>query len=151
MHEDSKNFLRSLLNLGFAKAGVFILEGEDLIFKIEEKYTEQRDLLYCFSLDGLPVYVGKTSQILRNRLAQYRRPGRSQKTNRRVNLEIIKSLKHGGKLEIYVLTSPKDLRFRGFRLNLAAGLEDSVIKNVSCALKSVDKQIWNIAGTNRQY
>jgi len=148
MHEDSKNLLKILLNLGFEKAGDFILEDADLIFKIEEKYSEQRDLLYSFVLNGLPVYVGKTSQIFRKRLAQYRKPGRSQKTNRRVNIEIIKSLTHGGEIEIYVLTSPKDLRFRGFRLNLAAGLEDSVIKNVSCALNSAGKQIWNIAGTN---
>ena len=147
MDMQRENLLGSLIDLGFKKAGSFYLEDAVLTLDSKLKYAEQEEVLYCFVLNGLPVYVGKTVKPLKERMWQYRRGDRSQKTNHRIHKKIVEALKHDNKIEIYVLTFSEQETYRGFRLNLAAGLEDSLIRHVDDTLKSCGEESWNKAGT----
>jgi hypothetical protein len=69
---------------------------------------------------------------------QYQRPGPSQRTNIRINAAIAERLATGNAIEIYVLPDPGDMEYKGFHLNLAAGLEDSLISSL--------RPTWNKAG-----
>ena len=146
MNLHCKNLLKSLTDIGFESAGSFSLEGADLILK-PLKYGEQKELLYCFVENNVPVYVGKTVKSLKERMRQYERGDRSQKTNHRINKQIVEALKQDNKIEIYVLTFPEQHTHLGFRLNLAAGLEDSLITHVKDTLEGCNEESWNIAGT----
>ena len=147
MDMQCENLLKSLTNLGFEKAGSFSLKDAVLSLGLDSSYAEQEELLYCFVLNGLPVYVGKTVKALKERMWQYRRGDRSQKTNHRINNQIVEALKHDNKIEIYVLTFSEQETYRGFRINLAAGLEDTLIAHVKDTLKSCGEESWNKAGT----
>ena len=147
MDMQCENLLRSLTEIGFESVGSFSLDGADLKLDLQPGHGEQKELLYCFVENDLPVYVGKTVKPLKERMRQYRRGDRSQKTNHRINKKIVEALQHDKKIEIYVLTFSEQHTHHGFHLNLAAGIEDSVIKHVDDALKSCAKKSWNKAGT----
>lgn len=76
------------------------------------------------------MYVGKTVQPLRTRLAGYRSPGATQSTNINNKRRIYESLLKGKSVEIYSLADNGLLRFGGFHVNLAAGLEDSIVRDL---------------------
>ena len=47
-------------------------------------------------------------------------------------------IKSGSAVDIYALPDPGDMEYKGFHLNLAAGLEDSLIREL--------KPSWNKTG-----
>ena len=146
MNLHCKNLLKSLTDIGFEKVGSFSLNGADLSFE-PGKYGEQKEILYCFVKNNVPIYVGKTVKSFKERMGQYRRGHRSQKTNYRINKKIVEALTNNKKIDIYVLTFSEPQHHRGFRINLAAGLEDTLIAHVKDTLKSFGEESWNKAGT----
>jgi hypothetical protein len=76
------------------------------------------------------LYVGKTTQQLKKRLYGYQNPRSTQATNLRGNAAISKELSDGRSVIIYALPDNGLLKFGGFHLNLAAGLEDSLINDL---------------------
>ena len=76
------------------------------------------------------LYIGKTTQQLRKRLYGYQNPRVTQTTNVRGNKAIAEALVSESLIEVFVLPDNGLLRFGGFHLNLAAGLEDSLINDL---------------------
>jgi hypothetical protein len=87
-------------------------------------------VLYAFVVDGQLMDVGKTIQSLRTRTAGYKKPAPTQSTNIYNHGKICDCLAKGKDVAIYVLPDNGLLRYGGFHFNLAAGLEDSVIKEL---------------------
>ena len=85
------------------------------------------------------MYIGKTTQKLKKRMYGYQNPGPSQSTNIRNNANIKSILASGTPVELYALPDNGLLHFGAFHLNLAAGLEDSINKEL--------RPKWNIQGT----
>ena len=137
-----RSILDELLKIGFDKAGRFCLKDGELDCELD-KYCAEQDVLYCFTVDGLPVYVGKTVQPLKRRIYGYLKPGPTQKTNVRNKKEIIKALLNGKNIEIYVFSGGKRQKYGNFDLSLAAGLEDSIIKYLRSELKHKNIVPWN--------
>lgn len=65
---------------------------------------------------------------LRSRMSGYRSPGSTQFTNIRNNEHIRQSLERDNSVEVFVLPDNELLHYGRFHVNLAAGLEDSVIR-----------------------
>jgi hypothetical protein len=90
--------------------------------------------LYAFAVDGALAYVGKTTVPLRDRLQRYKTPAKSAKrggsTNIKNNRNILQSLSLGKAVEIYGLQNKSPQEHGGFVVNLAAGLEDSLIADL---------------------
>ena len=83
--------------------------------------------LYAFVHGDRVMYIGKTARNLRDRIAGYRNPHKGQRTNWRCNGNIRDMLKRNEVLRILVFNPPPKLRYGDFDINLAAGLEDSLI------------------------
>ena len=121
--------------IGFAEVGAWTASGTTIAFKLGGKDTAVSDVLvdtpnalYAFVRGDEVQYVGKTTQGVRKRFAGYRNPGSGQATNIRCNARIKDALAKGDQVLVLVFTPISDLRYGDYDINLAAGLEDSLIK-----------------------
>ncbi|UCF35202.1 MAG: GIY-YIG nuclease family protein [Phycisphaerales bacterium] len=130
--------LARLLDIGFQSAGDWTLQNDELCLGLDDKLAERRNVLYSFVVDGQLCYVGKTTNPLGKRLYFYKNPGPTQSTNIKNNQRIREALAQGKTVEIYALADSGLLRYGGFHVNLAAGLEDSIVKSL--------KPVWNSMG-----
>lgn len=126
--------MKSLVNIGFRKVGEWKMLGESISPNIFD-LANAANILYAFISDGEVLYVGKTTQELQKRLYGYQKPGPSQKTNIKVNPLLRELLVQGKSADIYAFPDDGLWHVGDFHLNLAAGLEDSII--------SVLKPKWN--------
>lgn len=122
--------MNRLLDIGFVHAGRWSLaEGKELELSLM-RHAAQRNILYAFVTDGIVKYVGKTTRTLAERMAGYQRPARTQTTNINNNLRIRQSLEAGLSVEILALPDSGLLHYGAFHINLAAGLEDDIIRTL---------------------
>lgn len=124
-----------LLNLGFMDVARWVHHGDLLTYELdhEDAATLQGRLddpaaLYAFVQDDQVRYIGKTARSVRKRFVGYCRPGIRQSTNIRCHRRIKEALASGGEVRILLFTPTSHLRYGDFDINLAAGLEDSLIK-----------------------
>ena len=127
-----------LINIGFRKVGTWEQTQTGIQFSLFE-HADARNILYCFVSDEVVLYVGKTVQPLKKRMYGYLNPGPTQSTNIRGNKNIGDLLAGGKQVEIYALPDDGLLHFGVFHINLAAGLEDSIVKTL--------QPEWNKTGT----
>lgn len=129
--------LERLLAMGFRLAAHWSVAEDDLDCAFVE-HAGARNILYAFVAGGAVVYVGKTVQTLRQRLYGYRRPVATQSTNLKGHRLIRGALAAGQRVEVYALPDHGLLYYGGFHVNLAAGLEDSLVATL--------KPTWNRLG-----
>lgn len=122
--------LARLIDISFRIAGTWNLDGEGISCDLND-LAAVRNVLYAFAVDGELMYVGKTVQTLRARMTGYRNPGPTQSTNIKNNSNIRHCLEQGKRVEIYVLPDNGLLHYGRFHVNLAAGLEDSVVRELN--------------------
>ena len=134
--------LDRIQSIGFRSAGSCISLDGKLAFELNE-LADSRNVLYAFVVDGRLMYIGKTVQTLRKRMAGYRSPGPTQPTNIRNNGNIRDSLAQGERVEIYALPDNGLLHYGGFHVNLAAGLEDSLIRELRPPWNGGQKELSN--------
>jgi hypothetical protein len=121
--------LARLKEIGFVLAGTWSAADTGIFCALGD-FGAAKNVLYAFAVDGDLAYVGKTVQPLRARLAGYRTPGPTQSTNIKNNRKIRGCLGQKRLVEIYVLPDTGLLHFGGFHLNLAAALEDSLVREL---------------------
>lgn len=119
--------MHRLYEIGFQAVGQWVLDGKGLRFELSA-LLEHQNVLYAFVSSGKVRYVGKTTQTLQRRMMGYQRPSEGQRTNRRNHQSLLDLLKQGHLVEILAMADSGLLRYGSFHLNLAAGLEDSIIK-----------------------
>ena len=132
------NNLQKLIDIGFVKAGKWTRNESVIKFSLTD-CAESRNVLYCFVSDGVVLYLGKTITLLKRRLYGYQNPGPTQSTNINGNRNINSLIADGKEVDIYALPDNGLLHFGCFHINLAAGLEDSIIKTIH--------PLWNKTGT----
>ena len=88
------------------------------------------NVLYAFVCDGDVMYIGKTVSSLRLRMKGYEKPGPSQTTNERVQAKIEESWNDGKDVIVFTLEDNKSFDVGEFHVNLATGLEDSLIEKL---------------------
>lgn len=115
--------------IGFVPAGRWCLTDGSLKSELNAHASAQK-VLYAFVADGQLMYIGKTIQSLKSRMAGYRTPGPTQSTNIKNNKNIRDCLARGKSVEIFVLPDNGLLNYGGFDVSLAAGLEDNVIRQL---------------------
>jgi len=131
--------IEALSYLGFSEAGAWQLVGENLHADISN-HASARDLLYAFVTDSEVLYIGKSTNTLAQRMSQYEQPGPTQATNIRNNRDITRLLVDGEDVRILVFVEPEPMQFRGYRINLAAGLEDELIRRLHPKWNKVGKR-----------
>ena len=95
------------------------------------RMASKTNILYAFVCDGEVKYIGKTTGSLSGRMGGYRSPGRTATTNLRNNANIRALLEIGGSVDIFALPDDGLLHYGQFHLNLAAGLEDDLIRVIN--------------------
>ncbi|ECF0753527.1 GIY-YIG nuclease family protein [Salmonella enterica subsp. enterica serovar Albany] len=123
--------MNRLTEIGFIKVGFWQIIDGSLKYHLDDRFTDVKNNLYAFVCDGEVKYVGKTTRLLRNRMYHYSRPGPSQSTNIKNNANIIEMLSNNVAVDILVLPDSGLMHYGQFHLNLAAGLEDSIIGAIS--------------------
>jgi hypothetical protein len=125
----------TLLNLGFLDVAKWRLSGEEIACDLDgeraaanQVLLDDPNALYAFLQGDAVQYIGKTTRGVRRRFVTYRRPGKGQRTNLRCNAKIKEALKTGAEIRVLVFAPITHLRYLDFEINLAAGLEDSLIK-----------------------
>lgn len=121
--------MHRLYEIGFQGAGRWLLKGDDLALELLS-LMDRQNVLYAFVSGKTVKYVGKTTQTLQRRMFGYQKPNQDQRTNWRNRLAIVNLLKRGEPVEILALADSGLLRYGSFHLNLAAGLEDSIIQTI---------------------
>ncbi|MDF2457750.1 MAG: hypothetical protein K0S79_166 [Nitrospira sp.] len=119
--------MNRLLEIGFVPSGHWLLEDEKVTFELT-RHATQRNILYAFVCDGQVKYVGKTVRPLAVRMSGYKNPAPSQSTNVNNNRRILEQLTKGVAVEIFALPDNGLHHYGQFHLNLAAALEDDIIR-----------------------
>jgi hypothetical protein len=121
--------LERLQTIGFANAGHWSVSGDVLVYELNARFVTVRNALYAFVASDRVMYIGKSTQPLRSRIDNYKYATRS--TNIKNKTNILEHLSRGTPVEIYVLPDNGLLHYGGFHVNLAAGLEDSLIRELN--------------------
>ncbi|HQY87171.1 MAG TPA: GIY-YIG nuclease family protein [Tepidisphaeraceae bacterium] len=128
--------MNRLIEIGFEQVGDWSLENGTLKFVLKSCH-QKSNVLYAFISDGVVKYVGKTTQTLNARMSAYKTPGsKSQSTNIRNRGNIVALLEQSYQVTIWALPDNGLIHYGRFHFNLAAGLEDSLIKTI--------RPDWNI-------
>lgn len=115
--------------VGFFRVGEWrMVEGQPKCALTAEKTT--CNILYAFVAGSEVLYTGVTTNILRKRMYQFQRPARGRTAGAKIREKIAARLSIGDAVEIYALPDPGDMEYRGVRLNVAAGLEGSLISGL---------------------
>ncbi len=130
--------LQKLIEIGFVKVGKWSYTQSAIKFSLTA-CAESPNVLYCFVSDSEVLYLGKTVKPLKQRLYGYQKPGPTQSTNISGNRKIYGLIADGKEVNIYALPDNGLLHFGCFHINLAAGLEDSIVQTLH--------PIWNKTGT----
>lgn len=124
----------TLLGLGFVDVGAWVYDATGINYQLDGPDVAANDVrlnapkaLYAFVCNNQVRYIGKTARTIRQRFVGYRRPGSTQRTNRRCHQKIREALTSGTPVRILVFTPISHLRYQDFEIDLAAGLEDSLI------------------------
>ncbi len=131
--------MNRILNIGFINVGHWKLTNNILKYHLISHHTT-KNVLYSFVSNGIIKYIGKTTMELSKRMYGYQNPGPSQSTNIRVNFKIKELLENEKHVDIFILTDNGLLKFGDFKINLAAGLEDTLIFEINPG--------WNFSGKN---
>lgn len=130
--------MNRLLEIGFRPIGQWRLERKKLNIELTAMMNN-RNVLYAFVSNGEVKYIGKTIQPLQRRMYGYQNPGPTQRTNI-TNHALLKELLFEGKtVEIFALPDNGLLHYGGFHINLAAGLEDSLVRTIGPPWNSTGK------------
>jgi hypothetical protein len=132
--------MERLLNLGFEHQGEWLLNNGSLDYNIMQS-MENCSLLYCFAVNDVPKYIGVTRKGLNNRMYQYKNPSVSQTTNSRINNSLREILTQS-RVQIYTLLDNGQLQVAGFQVNIAFGLEQTLITEYNPE--------WNLMGRHTQ-
>lgn len=124
-----------LQNLGFIDVGMWRITGDDIAYDLDGANAEAngtilhvQNALYAFVSNNKVLYIGKTARSIRKRYIGYCRPGTRQATNFRCHNNIKRAINDGAEVRIMIFAPITHLRYADFEINLAAGLEDSLIK-----------------------
>ena len=123
--------------MGFRKFGEWQAEGESIKCILADD-AKAKNVLYAFISEGRVLYIGKTVRSLKQRMYNYQNPGSTQSTSIRCHGLILKAVTSGQSIEIHALPDNGLLSYGGFHVNLAAGLEDNLVKKI--------RPKWNVAG-----
>ena len=144
--------MNKLIELGFEQVGFTTLKNGKLEIEISRNELA-KNILYAFvhekgedEIDWQVVYIGHTRKSLKNRMVGYRL-GNGQATNNRVHNHLKSELEKGSRHYVYVLHDKINLNIHSIEVDLAAGLEYSLIQYYSDYNFSLGHvNLFNIAG-----
>lgn len=142
MNLNKDKIMKRLIKIGFQEAGCWKTgtNKSGIKFHLNKLKSEKR-ILYAFIFNDEICYIGKSNNSLETRMNGYKNAGGSQHTNIRVQKELKLLLSQNKDVKIYVLVDKSNYKYSGVRIQLAAGLEDSLIEDI--------QPEWNFLGKGK--
>ena len=122
-----KPAIERLLEIGFERAGYWELVDDEPQVEVQ-RYANAANVLYAFVSDRELLYIGRSGRSLQLRMRGYQNGGPPRSTRERNRERIIAMLVIGHPIDLYVMPDPGNLHYGSFRVNLAAGLQYSLIE-----------------------
>jgi hypothetical protein len=121
-----------LIRLGFRKVGEWRLNGINLLCELGEK-DQRGNFIYGFVIGEKIKFLEYSRLPLEARMDAFKHTDHRyattfQPVNRRVRDKIIASLEDGSPVEIWAFHPAEETLFQGYRVDLAAGVYDSLVK-----------------------
>jgi hypothetical protein len=129
--------LSRLEQIGFRRVGCWRLVSGAPVVDLDSPGSV-RNALYAFVSGREVLYLGKTVKSLRQRLYGYQKPGPTQRTNIACHGKITEYLVAQRSIEVFAFWGEGTVRIGSFAVNVAAGLEDAIIRELL--------PVWNTAG-----
>jgi hypothetical protein len=125
-----------LIKGGFVRVGCWqVNQAHELMHNIA---LPREPGVYAFVIDDVATYVGLASRSIHQRLAFYKKPGTTQRTNMRLN-GIIRGLIGSGAVVEILVAHPPDSEWNRFRISGPEGLEAALIRDFDLD--------WNVRGS----
>lgn len=150
-----KSGMLGLLAIGLEDAARWQIDGKKLK-TVGDKKARWRQLcavpntLYAFCSGDEVLYIGKTTQTLTKRFVGYCDPGNGRATNYKCHKGIRELLSRGKQVRILVLPSDPSLKWNGIEINLAAGLEDQLVKTFKPKWNGSNKHLRTETAANEE-
>jgi hypothetical protein len=130
-----ENMPNALSEFNFALAGRWRASKNGILFEIDDRnIASSRNVLYAFVVDGDVMYIGKSRLRLHDRMQRYKTPAKTSEnggaTNIKNNKHIRESLDRDESVEIFVWCDDGTVNHRGLHVDVAAGLEHSLINEL---------------------
>jgi len=136
----------TLLELDFEPLALWSIEDGQLKYKPHkmqpqfEALCQIRNILYAFICGDEVLYIGKTTQGVKQRFLGYCNPGVTQRVNIKCSKKIQELLKQNKSVEIFLFFGNEKFQYGDFPINLAAGLEDNLIAAFNPPWNSLGKK-----------
>lgn len=118
--------LDRLLEIGFELAGEWLLDDDDVQIELQ-RYGSAANVLYAFASDDELLYIGRSGRSLQLRMDGYCNGGPPRSMRSRNRERIMAMLMVDQPVDLYAMPDPGNLHYGSFRVNLAAGLQHSLI------------------------
>ena len=125
--------MNRLLDIGFQPVGSWNLDNGNLNFDLTGHW-DTKNIIYAFISISEILYIGKTTRRLSDRLSDYKTIYESSGiTNKNNHKNIKEKLEKTTPepIQIFVFVDNGLFHYGDYHLNLAAGLEDSIISKIS--------------------
>lgn len=124
-----------LIELGFEPLSTWQHAGENLTYDYTslipgmKPKLDERNALYAFIQNNEVKYIGRTARSIKKRFVGYCNPGQTRATNYRCHTFIKAGLGKQAATDILIFAPPSKLQYGGYQIDLAAGLEETLIVN----------------------
>lgn len=133
----SKSPLSRLEEIGFELAGEWLLEDGEPRIEVR-RYAAAANVLYAFVSELELLYIGRSGRALGLRMQGYEQGGPPRSVRARNRERVVAMLMLDQQVALYAMSDPGSMLYGSFRVNLAAGLQHSLIE-------ALDPP-WNKAG-----
>lgn len=116
-----------LLEIGFERAGEWQLEGDTPVISLD-RYANAANVLYAFVSHREVLYIGRSGRSLQLRMSGYENGGPPRSMREKNRARIVDMLYIEQPVTLYAMPDPGNLHYGSFRVNLAAGLQHSLIE-----------------------
>jgi hypothetical protein len=127
-----KSALERLLEIGFEMASEWLLDDDDLHIDLQ-RYNSASNVLYAFACEDELLYIGRSGRSLQLRMDGYQTGGPPRSVRSRNRERIVAMLMVDQPIQLYAMPDPGSLHYGSFKINLAAGLQHSLIEGLNPA------------------
>ncbi|MBK6660787.1 MAG: hypothetical protein IPG43_22820 [Proteobacteria bacterium] len=132
-----KSSLSRLEEIGFELSGEWLLDDGEPRIEVR-RYAAAANVLYAFVSDQELLYIGRSGRALGLRMQGYEQGGPPRSVRARNRERVVAMLMLDQQVALYAMPDPGSMLYGSFRVNLAAGLQHSLIE-------ALDPP-WNKAG-----
>jgi len=121
--------IAGLTEVGFEHIGHWYIDGGSLGVHIS-RLGHRAQALYAFTIHDQVVFIRKSVESLAKHLNAYTRSNSGQSVAGKVRALILNALREGQAVEIWAFVDGDPCYYRGIRVSVPAGIEDTLISRV---------------------